>query len=595
MTWRLDIENVAGIRDGSGELRAGTNAVRGSNWQGKSSFLSAIRTAMGTDTPLTAGEEEGEVTLETDDDSYRTRLHRENGSVSRSGEPYLDDEYDRLCAELFAFLGGDNEVRQAVRAGDDLEPVLTQPLDLADIDEQIRSRREERDRIDRELERAEERAHEVPGLEREIEELEAELDELREREEELEAEVGAEADEEREELSDLRAERDRVTNLIERLENSVDRTEKKLEDKHEERTELDVPEDPQLDAKIADVREEIEETERELELLQSLYSLTERFLEEDKLELIGEVDHGLMGDSFECFVCGNEASKSEVRDRLDAIGDRVVDRREEIEELEDRVEELTERREEVREARKRSQDLENEITALEADLADREESLQSATERLEAIDEQLAELEDDAEESYEELTEVRSEIKYTETELEETREELEEARSVADQVETLEEQREEIAAEIADLRQRKERLRGQLREEFDDAIDELVATFDTSFEGARLTSTFDLVVARDGREVDRDALSEGERELLGIVTALAGFETYDVAEITPVILLDEIGALDDTNLGQLVDYLSDRARYLVVTAYPENTGFEDHELSPEEWDVVPPASARVEA
>lgn len=595
MSWNLEIRNIAGIRGGEGQLHEGTNAVRASNWQGKSSFLSSIRTAMGADTRLTAGERSGEVVLDTDDDTYRVGLERDDGAVARSGTPYLDSEYDRLCAELFAFLGGDNEVRQAVRSGDDLESVLTRPLDLEDIDQQIRERREERDRIDRELERAEERAREIPGLEREVDELEAELADLREREEELDAETGSAAEEDREELSDLRAERDRVLNLIERLENSVDRTEKKLEDKHEEFKALEVPENPQLDAKIADVRERIEEKERDLELLQSLYSLTERFLEEDRLELLGEVDHGLMGDSFECWVCGSEASESEVRERLDAIGDRVVDLREEISELEDRVDELTERREEVREAKKQSQDLENEITTLEANLADREESLQGAQERLEVIDEQLEELEDDAEETQAELTEVRSEIKYTETELEETREALEERERAAEQVDTLETQREEIAAEIADLRQRKERLRSRLREEFADAIEQLVAEFDTSFEQARLTSTFDLVVARDGREVSRDALSEGELELLGIVTALAGFETYDVGEITPVILLDEIGALDDGNLRQLVAYLEDRTQYLVVTAYPENTGFEDHEITPEEWDVVPPASARVEA
>lgn len=595
MSWEIYIQNVAGIREGVGRLEPGVNAVRASNWQGKSSFLAAIRTAMGVDATLTAGEDAGSVELRTEDGSHDVGLSRADGDVTRGGEPFLVEEYDRVCAELFAFLSGDNEVRRTVREGGDLEPVLTRPLDFEEIDRKIRDRREERDRVDRELERACETAEKRRGLERRVDSLESDIEELRECEVELAASEDESAAEDREERSELQAERERVLNLIERLENSVDRTEKKLEDTHAELTALSVPDDPQIEDEIAAEREAIEEKERNLELLQSLYSVTERFLEADKLDLLGEVDHGLMGDTFGCPVCASEADETTVRDRLDTLGEQVVDRREEIAEHERRVEELTERREELREARRRQQDLEAEVTSLEANLADREESLQGAQERLEVIDEQLEALESDADDAHEELTDVRSERKYTETELEEAREELEAAERAAEQVETLEREREQLAEEIADLRQRKERLRKELREEFDDAIRQLVETFDTSFEHARLTPAFDLVVARDGQEVGRDALSEGELELLGIVTALAGFETYEVAEITPVILLDEVGALDDGNLRELTAYLSDRARYLVVTAYPENTGFEDHEISPEAWDVVPPASARADA
>lgn len=592
MSWDLEIENVAGIRRGTGALADGTNAVRASNWQGKSSFLAAIRTVMGCETTLTAGEEEGSVALHTDDGDHQVVLTRQNGTVTRSGTPYLDSEYDRTCAALFAFLGGDNEVRQAVRTGGDLEPVLTRPLDLEDIDRKIRDRREERDRIDRELEQASERADRLPGLEQNISSLEDDLVDLREQEAALAEGEEHSQDDDREQLSDLRAERDRVRDLIERLENSVDRTEKKLEDSHTELTELSVPEDPELDAEIAAEEDQIEEKERERELLQSLYSVTERFLEEDKLGLLGDVDHGLVSDTFECWICGNEASESEVQSRLDAVGEQVVDLRGEVQSHRDRIEEMRSRRDEIRDVNRRKQDLESEIASLESNLADREESLFSARERMDILEEQIADLESDVEETQEEVTDVRSEIRYTETELEEVRAELEECEQAAEQVETLEDQREAVSDEIADLRQRKERLRDRLRTEFGAAIEDMVERFDTSFERARLTSTFDLVVARDGREVERDALSEGELELLGIVTALAGFETYDVEDSTPVILLDEIGALDDGNLRQLVSYLSDRARFLVVTAYPENRNFEDHEISPKEWDVVPPASVR---
>lgn len=595
MTWILEIENIAGIRRGSAELREGINAIRASNWRGKSSLLAAVRTAMGCDATLTEGEAEGRVELTADEDPYKVSLERQNGTVTSSGRPYVDDEYDRTCASLFAFLDGDNEVRQAVRSGENLESVLTRPLDLEEIDQEIAKRRGERDRIDSELERAREKANRLPSLQQEVTSMEKELGELRDREQELATDNGDGREEKREQLSDRRAERERVRNLIERLENSVDRTEKKLEDAYEQLRELEVPDDPEIESEIAEEKAELEEKEQERELLQSMYSVTERFLEEDKLDLLAEIDHGLMGDTFECWVCGNEVTEEAARERLDALGEQVVDLREAVEARREQIEELKERRDEVRNARRRKEDIESEITTLESNLGEREESLSGALDRLTALDEQIEELETEVEVVDEEVTDVRSEIKYTKTELEETREEIEECERAADQIDVLEDQREEIAGKIADLQDRKTRLRDQLRAEFDTAIDEIVERFDTGFEGARLTSTFDLVVARDGREVSRDALSEGELELLGIVTALAGFETYDVADRIPTILLDEVGGLADDNLSRLVEYLEDRSRFLAVTAYPENSSFEDHEVSPAEWELVSPGSVQSRA
>lgn len=595
MSWQLDITNIAGIRRGSAEIHEGTNAVRASNWKGKSSLLAAIRTAMGCETSLTEGEDGGRVELTTDDGTHEVTLERRGDTVVRSGTPYIDDEYDRTCASLFAFLDGESEVRQAVRSGENLESVLTRPLDLEEIDQQIADRRTERDRIDRELEQARERANRLSSVQQKVTSLEQNIRELRDRKREITAGETDERTERRDELSDLRAERERVRNLIERLENSVDRTEKKLEDCYEELADLDVPEDPDIESTIAEEKTALEEKQQERELVQSMYSVTERFLEEEKLDLLGEVEHGLLSDNLECWICGNTATEETVKDRLGAMGDQVVELRGAVEERQERIEELQNRRDELRKKRRQRNDLESEITTLESTLADRESELSSARDRLDTLNEQIDDLEATISEVNDEVTDVQSEIKYAEIELDEAREELEACERAAGQVDHLEDQREEIAAEIADLRDRKERLRTQLRKEFDAAIDEVVDRFDTSFEAARLTGTFDLVIARDGREVSRNALSEGELELLGIVTALAGFETYDVTDRTPTILLDELGALDDSNLSRLVDYLSDRSCFLVATAYPENTTFEDHEISPTEWEVVPPASARSSA
>ena len=106
------------------------------------------------------------------------------------------------------------------------------------------------------------------------------------------------------------------------------------------------------------------------------------------------------------------------------------------------------------------------------------------------------------------------------------------------------------------------------------------------FETARLTGTFELVVARDGRESRLEALSEGERELLGIIVAVAGYRTFDVAERVPVILLDGVSQLAADNLRELSDYLSGSSEILLTTAYPEAGEFGGHSIDPGLWDLV---------
>ena len=88
------------------------------------------------------------------------------------------------------------------------------------------------------------------------------------------------------------------------------------------------------------------------------------------------------------------------------------------------------------------------------------------------------------------------------------------------------------------------------------------------------------------REASLDALSEGELELIGFVAALAGRQSFDVAETLPLLLVDDVGGLADDNLHTLIDYLHERTEYLVFTAYPEYTAFEGQEISPDEWTVA---------
>lgn len=586
--WRLTIENVAGIRSGEATIEPGVNAVEASNWRGKSSLIAAVETALGTATPLTAGADSGRVSLEADGETRVTELVREGGAVRRDGAVYLADEQDRVCAALFAALGETNEIRRAVREGADLEALLTRPLDLEDVDERIAELRAEREAVDRELEAAEDAASKLPAAQERVRSLETSLEELREELADLVEAAGddRDVDDDRERLSEQRAARDRAAGTVERLEEQIDDLEAELADRRAELAALSVPEESTVESDLADARDRLATVEDEIELLQAVYNANRRIVEEGRADLLTSVDRSLAGDEVECWVCGESTGRDAIETRLDAIGERVADRRRRAADLEESVEDLESERRSIEEARRRERDLADEVDRLETRLTDLRGDLETARERYESLEAEVESLATSVRDADERLTDVESEIKYQEAELSDAREELSSIETRAERCETLSAEREELGDEIESLRTRKERVERETREAFDDAMVEVLSTFEPGFESARLTGDFELVVAREGREVGPDALSEGEVELLGIVAALAGYEAFDVADRVPVILLDGLGGLAGENLHRLLDYLDGRAEYLVTTAYPEQGDYDWHVISPAPWDVV---------
>ncbi|ADB62809.1 Chromosome segregation ATPase-like protein (plasmid) [Haloterrigena turkmenica DSM 5511] len=593
MTWNIEIENIAGILDGETTIEPGLNAVRGSNWQGKSSFIEAIKTALGTSTELTENEDSGRVQLRTPDREIAVELVRENGSVRRSGTPYLENEYDVIRAELFACLDERNVVRSAVRRGKNLEDVLLRPLDFQNIDEQIADLKREREQIQSELSQAREAKKRLPGVQEQVTQLEKEIKELREKRDEIavsDADDGTSDDEDDEspqqQLSEVQTERSQAKNRIERLERTIERTEERLEQRRSELESIEIPADDDVESELASAREQLQQLKRDSEVLQSVYSANEMVLKEGRLDLLTEVERELTADTVVCWTCGNEAQREEMEERLNHLGDKITELRARTEQYHEKVKELETRREEIDQTKRRKRDLEREITELEETLADRRQSLEEAEKRYRNAQEHAEELSDAVDETVEAISDVESKIKYREAELKDTRDELSQLETRADQVEMLESESEEIRTEIEELRNRKDRIKRRAREAFDEAMDEILSRFGTGFETARLTADFDLVVARDGREASLDALSEGELELIGFVAALAGYESFDVDETVPLLLVDGVGGLADDNLHTLIDYLHERTNYLVFTAYPEYTSFEGREIDPSNWSVA---------
>lgn len=586
MTVDVDIEHIGGINEASSSINKGLNVIRGTNWKGKSSFIEAMETGLGIPGTVTEGQSTGHVHLSGPNLEADVELVWENGDVRLRGQPWLEEEYDQIRAELYACLGERNPVRRAVRNGENLEPVLSRPLDFENIDARIAELKTERDELDAERSKAEDAKDKIPSLQNRIETIRSQIAEKEERLKELEGDGETGESEEREALSQARADRDQIESRIERLERSIERYNEQLGEKRSELEDLSTGEREIDPDRLAELREEQERLRSEIKILESVHSANSLVLDENRLDLVSEVNRGLTGDEVTCWVCGSATTRESAKAHLSDLETQIHERRSKLESRQETIKELEAKLEERQQAERRKRSLEEEIQDLEERVADRRETKAELEESIAEIEARIEELQVSVDQSVEEVTDLESQIKYRQAELEEAEGELERLETRTSRLEHLNEQRAEITEELTRLRDRKSEIKRRTREAFHENMQELLDRFDTGFETARLNDNYEIVVAREGHETPLEALSEGELELLGFVAALAGYQAFDVGETVPFLLIDGVEGLADTNLKRLVDYFRDRSPYVVVTVHPEHTGFDGHLIDPDEWSVV---------
>jgi predicted nucleic acid-binding Zn-ribbon protein len=250
--------------------------------------------------------------------------------------------------------------------------------------------------------------------------------------------------------------------------------------------------------------------------------------------------------------------------RCDELERRLSQVDDEIAQSQDRVEELQGRRETLQES---VQELESEIEALESDKFDEVLNLHREANQLEY---ELGHLENN-------LQSVNDEIGAIEEDLEERSD--------------LESERETVKQELTDLRTRVERLEDDAVEEFNEHMEKVLELLDYDNidkiwlervqrevrEGRQknIKTFFDLHVVRTASsgvtyEDTIDHLSESEREVTGIVFALAGYLVHQVYKQVPFMLLDSIESIDSERIANLIEYFSDYADFLVVALLPED-------------------------
>jgi DNA repair exonuclease SbcCD ATPase subunit len=624
-TVQLHVENIGGIEETTVELGPGVTALAGRNATNRTSLLQAIMAALGSDrASLKADADEGSVTLTVGDETYTRRLKRRGSTIVTEGDPYLTDA---TLADLFAFLLESNEARQAVARGDDLRELIMRPIDTEAIQEEIRNLEQEKREVDNEISSLDSLDGRLPELERKRTSLKEQIEEkradLEEKEREIE-EADANVEQTRDDRDELESRLDDLKEARSNLEDvryDIDAEGESIDALRSERDELatereDIPEEidgsEEIEAQIADLRDRMQRLDSSVNQLQTVIQFNEDMLEGTSADVAaalrdgdgaGSVTDALVeSDTVVCWTCGTEVETEQIEETVDRLRSLRRDKLDQRNDLRGEIDDLESERDELEQLDRRREELEDRIQSIDAELdrrRDRRESLkeerENLTERVEALESEVEELESrdygDVLERHREANQLEFEIGRLENDLEDTEDEIESVESRLGERDELEARREEIADELADLRTRIERIESEAIEEFNTHMDTVLDILDyrnldriwierteqTVREGRRKVqkSMFDMHIIRstaDGATYEDtiDHLSESEREVTGLVFALAGYLVHDVHERVPFILLDSLEAIDSGRIAQLVDYISEYAEYTVAALLPED-------------------------
>jgi len=611
----LRVENLGGIDETALAFQPGVTVLAGRNATNRTSVLRAIMAAFGSDRgSLKADADSGRVELTYDGETYTRTFERRNGNVVMGGNPYLDDPADVEVADLFAFLLESNEARRGVVTDADLREVIMRPVDTAAIEQEIERTLRERDRLDDELDELDDFANRLPSLEERRQSLQADLasveTELEEAREALAAaeESAAEKGDDDDAMVELEAAREEFNRTRRRLDTerqSVDSLETELEELREERDSMAEPEELDgVEDRLDQLRSRQSRLDDAVSQLQSILELNRTLLEEDD-DPVGELFDSGDSDSVDallpeseqetvCWTCGSTVERDEIEDAVDRLESVREDMLSERGTVRAEIDELTDKRREHRERRNELERIGRRIERAESELEERRErieELESDREELEAaieeLEDEVAAAEDEERDEVLELNREINELEFErdslESDLEEVETEIEDIESRLDDRETLEADREAATDRLQELRGRIDRIEESAVESFNGHMAEVLDVLDygnlervwIDHRAAADPSEFDLKIVRsapDGSvyEDSVDHLSESEREVTGLVFALAGYLVHDAHETVPVMLLDSIEAVDSERIADLLEYFTDYADTLVVALLPSD-------------------------
>jgi predicted nucleic acid-binding Zn-ribbon protein len=608
--WRLDVRNVGGIDRASVTFGPGVTVVAGENASNKSSLLGSLGGVLGgPHPPLRGGCDAGSVTLDAEGERYGLDLHRRDGrTVVADAAPYAEAS---TLVDLFVSLGEENPIRRTVVDGDDLYDLLMRPVDTEEIDAEIERLRERRDDIDERLAALDDRIGDLPELEvrarqlaEERDEVAARLDEKRDEIAEVDYRDAAEATRDvlddlrtaRSERERLRDRRDTKRRAVESLRDDLATVEERLGESAADGTESVEARLEQVGDELRRLRDRKGRLDETINALSPIVELNQQFLAETRLpETFDAADtlDDLRPDTgaVTCWTCGQSAERAEIETQVEAVAAILREKREERTGVAARIEDLNEERATLEARRDERADLVERRRRLEREIEERKRTLAGLGDRIDDVSDRIAALEADLEASdaagdlvdhHRAVSELEYERGRLERELADVEERVEAAEEATAERESLRETRRDVTERLAACRERVERIERETVETVNGCLGRVLDRLSYRAiervwierrEGAEGTS-FDLQVVRtaDDGTVYRasvDTLSKSEREVVGLVVALAGYLVYDVAETVPVVVVDAIEMLDAERIGGLLEFFADHARYVVAAVLPE--------------------------
>ncbi len=625
---RLTVQNIGGIDTADVEFSSGVTLLTGRNATNRTSFLQAVIAGLGGDSVTLKGDaESGKVELAVGGETYTRTVVRKNGSLRFGGDPYAEDSE---TAGLFAFLLENNQARQAIVRQDDLREIIMKPVDTGEIQSEIRRLKREREELREEIDRIDALRERLPKLkqrrtrlEQRLSEKKAELERKRDRLEGLDADVGktqaqkAEREAALTELQDTQAELNRVEQRIDIQRESLAASEAERESLEEELATLPETSEGELsklDSEIDRLRDHKSSVEASITQLQKLLEFNRDMLEDGQPGLLDELTEGrtaggdesltdqLAADRTVCWTCGSEVKTEQIEE---IVSEMEAFRREQVQKrssLSAEIDELVEQRDEYTSHQRERERIEQTLAEVETEIESRESTLATLEERRETLADQVEELESTVEEleseAQETVLELHKEANQLEFERDSLREDIEEVteeiapieEAIAEE-EAIEEQIDSVEESLERQRTKIDRLEQNAVEAFNGHMETLLDVLEYDNieriwiervqeqvrEGHETVtqSAFDLQVVRttgDGAVYEDTVahLSESERELTGLVFALAGYLVHDLHETMPFMILDSLEALDAQRIASLVDYFADYASYLLVALLPED-------------------------
>ncbi len=579
------------------------------------------------DVALKGDAEEGFVELTLGDETYTRTFERQGSSVVTGGDPILDDTE---LADLFAFLLETNDARRAVANGEDLRDLIMRPVDVESINEEVNALQQQKREISNELstlsnlseklptleqrrtklqDQIDEKETELAEKEREVEEYDASVSEQQEAESELESKLG--------ELRDKRGEIDDVDRRIQTEKQSLNALESEEEELQEDAEELpDVAggQVSEIESEISRLRTRRQEVQSTINELQSVIQFNEEMLSGTSSDVVealrgsessesGSVTDQLLADQqVVCWTCGSEVDQEEIESTIDRLRSLREEKLDEGRSFKQKLSELQDEKS-THEQRQRERDrIERRLSEIESEQTTREERIEELKSRRSELEDEVDSLEQTVDEleseEHGELLDLHREANQLEydlgrlrSDLDDVEDEIASIEAKLDERDELEATRDEIDEELKELRTRIERLESEAVEEFNTRMDDVLDVLEYDNleriwierteqrvrEGRKKVtkSVFELHVIRTNEEgvsyEDSLAhLSESEREVTGLVFALAGYLIHEVYETVPFMVLDSLEAIDAGRISRLVDYFADYADYLVVALLEED-------------------------